>query len=244
MTAKQKNRFFYLRKGVLFSFLIPALFLSAFFAGKANKLKHNHSNHTEKVFSEIYRLRLWGKDEKGRGTSGSGSTLAEGLPFVHYVQNFLDTYPIQSIVDIGCGDWVLAKEINWGNRDYLGIDVVKSVVQKNQTLYSKQNIRFLQLDAAEEQPLPSGDLLICKDVLQHLPNKQVFSILEKSKKFKYCLFINDIDPVGNNPPHQDINCGEYRLLDLTRFPFNVQAIAVSSYFSGANKKQLVLVQNF
>lgn len=197
---------------------------------------------SEWIFEEVYRKGIWGTDPAGYGTSGHGSSLERGLPFIRYIQDFLKKQGIQSIVDVGCGDWNLSKEIDWGNREYFGIDVVKTVIERNKKAYGKATIHFLHLNAAVE-PIPKGDLLICKDVLHHLSDECTYHILSESKKFTYCIFVNDIHPTSDFTLNSDIPIGEYRLLDLTCHPFNLQADAVSTYPSGASKKQIVLIKN-
>jgi SAM-dependent methyltransferase len=204
------------------------------------KAKYESLSEAEKYFSDIYANGLWGRDKDGQAISGPGSTLSQGLPFIQYVQNLVDTHEIRSVVDLGCGDWVLAKEINWRKSDYLGIDVVKSLVQKNQALYGSDTIHFLQLDAGSEE-IPAGDLLICKDVLMHLPDVDVFHILAESKKFKYCLFINDINPFSSI--NTDIPTYGFRALDLTKPPFNLIPHKEDYYISGHAKKQVLLIKH-
>jgi SAM-dependent methyltransferase len=201
-------------------------------------VKYAYLSIAEKIFSEIYRCGTWGKDQLGRGTSGPGSTLPQGLPFVHYIQQFLDSHEIHSVVDIGCGDWELAKEIDWGNRNYVGIDVVESVVKQNQVVYETDQIRFLHLNAVVD-PLPKADLLICKDVLAHLSFAEISSILSKAKQFKYCIFVNHVDPSGKTKNY-DIQTGEFYYLDLTKPPFNLVPAESFNYSSDIATNQILL----
>jgi len=196
------------------------------------------SSNAEKVFTNMYNNNVWGGDDGF--FSGGGSTLEEGGPFIEYVQNVLDTYDIKSVVDVGCGDWVLANEIDWGNRIYLGVDVVPELIERNKQLYSSENIRFLHVDAAIEH-LPKGDLLICKDVLQHLSFNDINHILEEMKKFKYVIFVNDIDM--NMSTNQNVATGGYRPLDLSKKPFFLKRQKhIVTYQSGGFLKQMFLIK--
>ena len=197
----------------------------------------------QKIFSDIYRDGIWGTDEFGRGTSGGGSTPQEFQPFVDYLHNFLSETPIQSIVDVGCGDWVLGRSINWGDRDYLGIDIVPELIERNQASFTKENIHFLHLNASEEE-LPKADLLICKDVLQHLSLSEISNILAQTRKFKYVLFVNDVfswSPYTNS--ESLIEPYHYRPLDLRKPPFNLRPDNLEYYTSGDKKKQIFLIVN-
>lgn len=154
---------------------------------------------SEEVFSSIYSDNIWIKG------SGPGSTIEQGRPFITFVQQILDEFDIQSIVDLGCGDWVLAHEINWKNRNYLGLDVVSKVIDRNKLLYSSCNIQFSKLDGITQE-LPQSDLLICKNVLQHLPNADILKILAQIKKYKYVVIVNDFN-ANNSFTNYDTSLG-------------------------------------
>ncbi len=202
-----------------------------------------YQSESEKAFSHIYHHGLWGKDRQGCGISGPGSTLGQGKPSIEFLQNFLDTTPgITSVVDIGCGDWVLAREIDWGDRDYTGIDVVDPLIARNQSLFGSEKIHFILMDVTSTN-LPSGDLAICKDVLMHLPNSLVFNVLSKLKKFKYSILIHDVDSATKQIPNRDTVVGGFRPLDLTAAPFFLKPLMVGYYFSGAALKQVLVVEN-
>ena len=78
-------------------------------------------------FTNIYEKELWGK---GKG-SGDGSRLKFNVPYITFLENFLIDNNIKSVIDFGCGDWQFSKYVNWGNIDYLGLDVVDSVIENN-----------------------------------------------------------------------------------------------------------------
>lgn len=207
----------------------------------ASQASKKSRNSAEEFFTHVYENGLWGKDEDGNSTSGTGSSLKEGIPFINIIQNLLKNHNISSVVDLGCGDWELAKEINWGQATYLGLDVVESIIRKNQKLYSSDKINFLLYDA-ESDTLPQADLLICKDVLMHLPNSYIFEILAQSKKFKYCVFINDVNPLATI--NKDIPSFGFRVLNLTLDPFNLVPTKVDYYLSGLETKQVILLTSF
>ena len=74
---------------------------------------------------------------------------------------------------------------------YTGIDVVEDLIKFNTANFRHPNIRFLCRDAAaDDEPLPDGELLIIRQVLQHLNNADIKKILSKADKFKF-LFITE-----------------------------------------------------
>jgi SAM-dependent methyltransferase len=213
---------------------------AVFFAATCCNLFLWGDESNERVFSQIYERGKWGRDGLGNAISGPGSTLPQGKPFIDYIQTFLSAYEIDSVVDLGCGDWVLARNIDWGSLHYLGIDVVRRIVRNNQAKYGTSRINFIQLDGANAS-LPAADLFICKDVLQHLPLAQIFHILNESKKFKYSIFVNDVQE--SETVNQEIASGEYRPVDLTKSPFNLVPADTQHYVIDRYLKQILLIQN-
>ena len=184
-------------------------------------------NETQEVFTDIYANKAWGTNAEGEGHSGGGSTLDSTKPYRQFLQKIFKVFQIRSVVDVGCGDWEFSKAMDWEGIDYYGYDVVESVIAKNNELYENEHIHFIHANGVEEDLL-EADLLICKDVLQHLSNEDILAFLEQAPKFKYCLITNDTDIGGKNVNYQ-INRGESRPLDLTEPPFSVKGIKVFHY---------------
>ncbi len=195
----------------------------------------------ETVFTELYDKKLWGVNADG-GVCGSGSTLAATEQYRAFLTKFLQTRQIQSVVDFGCGDWAFSHAIPWGHIEYTGLDVVKSLIDLNQQKFSKPNIHFIHADGLSHE-LPAADLLICKDVLQHLSNEDVLQFLGQLNKFKYCLITNDTDPATQTSDNPNIVSGNHRWIDLTRPPFSVRAAKVMTYRENGNAKQVLLIEN-
>jgi hypothetical protein len=124
----------------------------------------------------------------------------------------------------------IQRHIDWSGIDYTGVDVVSAVVTRNQAQFGASNIRFQQADITGEGQLPSADLLLSKEVLQHLPNDDVAKFLSRHlHKFKYCLITNDLDPTSATSENVNIKRGAYRTLDIRRPPFNVSAELLFTY---------------
>ena len=194
---------------------------------------------TEKVFTEIYKKGIWSWGVEGH--SGSGSELHNAIDYVNFLQSFLKNREIRNVVDLGCGDWRFSQYIDWSGIEYFGYDVVAYLVDRNQKSYGKPGINFLHIDGADT-PLQEADLLVCKDVLQHLPNHEIKRILEQLPKFKYCLITNDVDPMTLTANNEDIEVGGYRNVDLTQPPFNIKGLKVLNYRSQYVVKQVLLIE--
>lgn len=174
--------------------------------------------NASRVFQKIYTHNRW------LFGSGEGSLPEITKPYRHFLQQFLRDKNIQSVVDIGCGDWQSSQLIDWGNTRYLGLDVVPELVRENQRQFETENIAFAILDAIREIP-PPAELLLIKDVLQHWPNQAIKNFLPNLKNYRYVLVTNDADERTN----VDIAFGEHRAVDVTLPPFNISAQPVLEY---------------
>jgi 2-polyprenyl-3-methyl-5-hydroxy-6-metoxy-1,4-benzoquinol methylase len=196
------------------------------------------------VFADIYKRGEWGTDESGKGNSGTGSDPENAKKYIDFLQNYLTQNNIKSVVDLGCGDWRISRTINWDGVRYLGIDVVASVIQENIEHFAAPNISFLKADGSDTC-LPAADLLICKDILQHLPFQDIHEIISQFGKFRHCIIVNDVNPSTLTCENMDIPRGHYRSLDLTQPPFSMLGEKVLNYSSGPNGelKQVLIIKS-
>jgi 2-polyprenyl-3-methyl-5-hydroxy-6-metoxy-1,4-benzoquinol methylase len=133
-------------------------------------------------FEEIYEANKW-KAGKGYG-SGEGSLFENAVPYVDFLQKFINENGIRSVIDIGCGDWQLSKHVNWDGLQYLGVDIVQNVIDSNKQEYSTKSIKF---ECANIGDLKHGpvDLIMIKDVLQHWSITSINQLLERLPKYRH-----------------------------------------------------------
>lgn len=183
------------------------------------------------VFNTIYQRNIWG------GGSGIGSAPHIARPYMTFLQAFLQNNAIASVVDIGCGDWQFSQFINWGNASYLGIDVVPSVIAANTQRFSRANVRFVCDNPCRDGfEAPAGELLLVKDVLQHLSNENAKRILALTNRFRFALITNAYAPTND-----DCANGDTRPLDIRAEPFNVRNAAL--VFAFAEKATFLLIRS-
>jgi 2-polyprenyl-3-methyl-5-hydroxy-6-metoxy-1,4-benzoquinol methylase len=154
-----------------------------------------------KIFDNIYTTtHEWGGEDN---LSGAGSTLENTVLYRQFLDNFISSNKIKSILDLGCGDFEVMRTLkNIGNVKYIGIDASKYIINKNKRLYGDFNKIFVH-GAIADMNLPNYDLVIIKDVLQHLSNENIIKILDHMKTYKYIIIVNDID----NHTNEDIEDG-------------------------------------
>jgi SAM-dependent methyltransferase len=163
------------------------------------------------AFSDIYERNVWGKG------SGVGSEVAHTRDYVATLQAFMRQHGVQSVIDFGCGDWQFSQHMDWSGVRYQGFDVVPELIAANSAAFAAPNVSFHLVD--DGVALPAVDLLICKDVLQHLPVHQVRRYLAVFKQLsKHALITNDVWPDANL--NIDIEPGQCRPLRLDLPPFS------------------------
>lgn len=182
---------------------------------------------TKAVMEQIYEKHLWGGNEF-EFYSGDGSHQEDlVLPYIKVVTEFLTSFdsPI-TVCDLGCGDFNVGKEIVPYTKHYIGIDIVKNLIDFNQSNFKAENLAFQCLDIAVDE-LPKADCVIIRQVLQHLSNKEVKSVLTKIANYSFVIITEHV-PSFDFIPNIDIISGQgIRLkkksgLDITAYPFDFQ----------------------
>ncbi len=192
------------------------------------------------IFSAIYANNVWGNysaaDEKF--CSGNGSHDENIIvPYINTLIQLLTNNGIRNIVDLGCGDFWIMRHVlgtladNNYNFFYTGIDVVEELINYNAAHFRYPNIKFICRDfAADDEPLPDGDLLIIRQVLQHLSNADIKKILTKANKFKFLFITEHIydtpDAVHNvdKPTNEHTRLANKSGVYLEHAPFNYKNI--------------------
>lgn len=172
------------------------------------------------TFNRIYAEGTWDKDVAGKGTSGTGSTVEITREYRVYIEDFMKKHSIKSVVDAGCGDWSFSSAIDWGDASYLGIDIASDVIAAVSNKHEKGRIKFQVGDITDE--LPAAELLISKDVLQHLSNELVHKFIKnnlRKGKYKWVILTND-----RGSENRDVATGGYRAIDLAAPPFEVRGL--------------------
>jgi len=201
-------------------------------------------NWPEVVFDRVYKEKKWG--DKGGFFSGEGSLPKNTLNYRNYVEKFIKENNIKKVLDLGCGDFRVGKLINWNNAEYIGADVVKSLIYRNNKLYSNKKIKFIKKNIIVNK-LPDADLCLIRQVLQHLSNKDIKKIIKKIIKYRYILVTDSISINPKKRLNLDIPRGRNRKygLYLELPPFNQKSKIVLSYFE-KNKKYIlrtILLEN-
>lgn len=193
----------------------------------------NNEYYNSTIFEIIYEINAWG-GEKGEFYSGTGSHNHEIPGYAKIVSDFIEKNNIREIVEIGCGDFNVTKTIldllDQRNKEYsyIGYDVVKQLIERNKKKYGCPRIKFKRKDSCTGI-IRGGDLLMIRQVMQHLNNKAIAQIVEKFKNYKYIIFTeHQLSEKYNDTtiPNNDITTGSATRLHfksgvyLEMAPFN------------------------
>lgn len=183
---------------------------------------------TRDAFSKIYDENLWG-GSPGEICSGSGSTPEYAQAYANAIRGFLLENKIGTVVDLGCGDFAIGNMIQIPKMKYIGVDVVPRVIERNLRLFKQENIEFKCLDIIDDE-LPTADVCLIRQVLQHLSNAQIEKVLCKTKGFKWLIITEHLPAesarrsYNSDKPHgPDTRLTDSSGVFLEMPPFNLAA---------------------
>ncbi|WP_339848066.1 class I SAM-dependent methyltransferase [uncultured Dokdonia sp.] len=184
---------------------------------------------TKKAMEQVYDLKLWGA-RASSFYSGEGSHHPEiVVPYVEAVTAFLSSFEEPLVVcDLGCGDFNIGSKLVPYAQRYTGVDIVAALIDHNKATFKNERLSFNCLDIATDI-LPEGDCALLRQVLQHLSNREIASVVDKLASFKYVILTEHL-PEGDFTPNQDIISGQGTRLkknsgvQLLMPPFSMKAV--------------------
>jgi SAM-dependent methyltransferase len=201
----------------------------------------------EAIFNDIYETAAWSKsDDNTKYFSGPGSTAAVTRGYEDFVIGYLNAHPnAHTIVDVGCGDFQVGRRILQRlTREvrYIGCDVASKVIAHNEAAHGGPGIEFRHLDASTA-PLPEGDIVLVREVFQHLSIAAIQATLANMRRaypaaiiteavWKHPKAIN-VDLISGSHSRDVMQSGNY--LELP--PFNLKIVDEYRY-SRCDKEEL------
>lgn len=212
--------------------ILPSYFLEWNRRRKLAKLRVKNARlSTQEIFTNIYADNSWGGDT-GTFCSGSGSRSEVASPYCEAVKKFVSDYKILSVLDVGCGDFSVGKQLQMEGVKYIGVDIVGSLIERNRKLFGSDSIEFQCLNAIDDQ-LPPADLVLVRQVLQHLSNEQIAKILNKLRSYRYVMVTEHypapnvkIVPNTDKPHGGDTRIPDNSAVYLDQPPFNIQNLRI------------------
>ena len=216
-----------------------------------DRLKQLAQLDRQTLFQVTYKESLWGSKTGSVFYSGSGSHISEHYQsYVNSVNHFIgQCHQPPIIVDLGCGDFHIGCQLLLHASHYHGCDIVPELIDYNRSNHAADKVEFHCLDGVSDS-LPEGDILLIRQVLQHLDNDEILAITRYFHGFNHVIVTEHI-PDGHfvankNKPHGPDN--RMRLnsgIDLLQPPFSVTGFTCqvldetsSQDFPGILKTQL------
>lgn len=205
------------------------------------------------VFTKVYTDRCWGDNGNPSyaGSSGFGSTLQANEALAPVIQDIIRDHRIQSVVDLGCGDFRAGRHIYGGlGMRYTGYDAYKGVVDNCNKVHSDLGT-FVHADISCHAQLAPADLCVIKDVLQHWPVDKIVTFMNglvQSRKYKHILIINT-KPSWAMQPGVDIVMGWFRGLSALEPPldrYNAKVLCeycIGNQSWGPDIKEVSIISN-
>jgi 2-polyprenyl-3-methyl-5-hydroxy-6-metoxy-1,4-benzoquinol methylase len=174
----------------------------------------------ENKFQNIYNNNIWDMGQN-ESKSGLGSTNEYTINIRNKLVSFIKEKSITNLLDTSCGDWHWMKSIKDDLPKYIGLDIVKEIVEKNNELYSNDNIKFINSDFLtfiKQQGDKSIDLIFCRHTLEHLPTEYNLDFLKECRRVCKYLFVtgyNNLSRLNTELPEY-----MYRPINLKLSPYS------------------------
>jgi SAM-dependent methyltransferase len=164
-------------------------------------------------FARIYQTNLW-FDAESR--SGTGSSLDATAKLRASLPPLLRSLNARRVLDVPCGDFNWMSHVDLSGIDYIGGDIVESIIEANRERYESPTRKFLTLDVISG-PLPQADVILCRDCLVHLSFANIISAVRtmKASGAQYLLTTT----FSGRRANVDIVDGDWRPLNLAVSPF-------------------------
>lgn len=174
----------------------------------------NRLSSPQSIFENIYEKNYWGD---GESLSGTGSNLSQTRHVIKFLSALIKERQIKSILDIPCGDFNWMKEVDLQGVEYMGGDIVSSVIDRNNARYNRKGVSFIHIDLLTDS-LPEADLILVRDCLVHFSNEHVFMALKNVARSQAKYLLTTTFPGRENV---DIITGSWRPVSLEGEPFGL-----------------------
>src|ERR1700694_234231 len=172
-------------------------------------------------FERIYSTNLWSDPES---RSGVGSTLDSTRVLRTELPKALRQIGARVLLDVPCGDFTWMEHVDLSGIEYIGGDIVPSIVEKNQQLHAKISRRFTLVDLTRDE-LPDADVLLCRDCLVHLSYANIRAVLANIARSNIRFMLMTSFPGRSD--NYDVADGDWRALDFQAPPFAFPAPCLS-----------------
>jgi hypothetical protein len=167
----------------------------------------------EAIFRDIYRRNHWAGPAS---PSGAGASPDQTRELCVALPALLRRLAVETLLDLPCGDYSWIRTIDLPVAAYVGADLLPELVQQLQKAYTDPKHQFRVLDLTRD-PLPTADLVLCRDCLVHLSFGEIRWALNNLLRSGIPFLLTTTFPGCER--NEDIVTGDWRPLNLQRPPF-------------------------
>lgn len=191
-------------------FLIKSTPAKRLHSALTGRLLKNRS--PERIFTDIFLKNKWGGDQS---FSGRGSDLRQTRVIAAELPRLCSELGVRSLLDVPCGDFHWMSAVDLGDITYLGGDIVEPLIRRNRERHARSKVDFVQLNLISD-PIPTVDLIFCRDCLVHFSNADVLVALQNVCRSGSRYLLTTTFPTRDE--NADIATGQWRPLNLERAP--------------------------
>lgn len=182
----------------------------------------------EQFWNTIYsdnKYGWWGSESKsGEGSEGRFAEYKKNL-----IENIISKYSVTSVLDIGCGDFNWMRNVN-GIGEYIGVDIVKSLIDDHNEKYGAGNRKFLYGNVANtvfhtdfiKENRIDYDIAVLFDILGHQLWDEIQNTLDfllQKLNLKYILATSQ---PAYNPNYWKEKTSRNESIDLSIHPLMIE----------------------
>jgi hypothetical protein len=213
-TIREKTKMKRSLKRVLKS-VLPVSVLRHISSFRANRAyRYVIGKTAEDAFGSHYSRGSWGGRESA---SGAGSDFAATRSVREELPRLLQKLGAKVILDAPCGDFFWMQRVPLEGIEYIGVDIVKSVIERNIERHEKAPLRrFMHADITRAD-LPKSDVVLCRDCFIHLSFQDIALAIQNFRRSGAIYLLTTTFP--SQKINWDIHTGAFRPITLIKDPF-------------------------
>ena len=196
-------------------------------------MENQNLNSMKEKFTNTFDNDGWHMGS-GESKSGLGSSLVYTEHFRNNLVRIIKQYDINKMFDCSCGDWHWMKEIKGLLPEYVGNDIVDSLVAINNQNYGTDKISFVSNDMLSQMKTYEDnhfDLVVCRHTLEHLTNNYCFDVINEIKRVSKYAIITSTNTGSVNIELSNMDGAASRMINLDLTPFvELLGSPVESFF--------------
>lgn len=183
--------------------------------------------------------------EKGGSWDGPGSSLDCTDNLFRVLPGLLHRLNVSMMLDVGCGDWNWMRLVDLTGIEYTGWDVDPGRIARcrarvaigDYTSVDRPNVMFEEQNILTVDELYAYDLILCRDLLAHLPTGHISAVLQKFQMSGSEWLLASTYPGADNeftynPSQYAWNGYMEHPVDLEAEPYNLEKIEAIPEVSG------------